>query len=106
MKQAPKSQCRANTGDDLSLSCVLGSLHDIDHLSPNRTTYRQPKQIILFASYAYGHPHQTSDVDLLVVMDTALRETAQAVRIGQALECHFGVDLIVRTPAKLTQRVG
>ena len=41
----------------------------------------QPKQIILFGSYAYGHPHQTSDVDLLVVMDTPLRETAQSVRI-------------------------
>jgi predicted nucleotidyltransferase len=65
----------------------------------------QPKEIILFGSYAYGHPHQTSDVDLLVVMDTPLRETALAVRICQALECNFGVDLIVRTPAKLTQRL-
>lgn len=69
-------------------------------------TQFQPKQIILFGSYAYGHPHQTSDVDLLVVMNTPLRETAQAVRICQALECNFGVDLIVRTPATLTQRLG
>ncbi len=69
-------------------------------------TQFQPKQIILFGSYAYGHPHQTSDVDLLVIMNTPLRETAQAVRICQALECNFGVDLIVRTPAKLAQRLG
>jgi predicted nucleotidyltransferase len=30
-----------------------------------------PERIILFGSYAYGTPHEESDVDLLVVMSTA-----------------------------------
>ena len=28
----------------------------------------QPEKIILFGSYAYGTPHEDSDVDILVVM--------------------------------------
>ena len=30
----------------------------------------QPDKIILFGSYAYGKPHEESDVDLLVIMRT------------------------------------
>jgi predicted nucleotidyltransferase len=65
----------------------------------------QPEQIILFGSYAYGRPGPGSDVDLLVVMDTPLKEMEQAVRICQAIEYHFGLDLIVRTPATLARRL-
>ncbi len=65
----------------------------------------QPEQIILFGSYAYGQPRQESDVDLLVVMDTPLKETAQAVRICQAIDYHFGLDLIVRKPDALARRL-
>jgi len=64
-----------------------------------------PQRIILFGSYAYGQPRPESDVDLLVVVDTPLKETEQAVRICQTIEYHFGLDLIVRTPAKLAQRL-
>jgi predicted nucleotidyltransferase len=65
----------------------------------------QPWRIILFGSYGYGRPRPESDVDLLVVMDTALRETEQAVRICQAIEYHFGLDLIVRTPETIARRL-
>jgi predicted nucleotidyltransferase len=59
-----------------------------------------PDKIILFGSYAYGHPHHESDVDLLVVMP-AYNQTTQAIRITQALESPFSLDLIVRTPERL-----
>lgn len=65
----------------------------------------QPQRIMLFGSYAYGRPRPESDVDLLVVMDTPLKETEQAVRICQAIEYHFGLDLIVRTPATIDRRL-
>jgi predicted nucleotidyltransferase len=64
-----------------------------------------PQQVILFGSYAYGQPRPESDVDLLVVMDTPLKETEQAARICQTVEYHFGLDLIVRTPATLDRRL-
>ncbi len=65
----------------------------------------RPQRVILFGSYASGSPHPGSDVDLLVVMDTPLKETEQAVRICQTVEHHFGLDLIVRTPENLRRRL-
>jgi predicted nucleotidyltransferase len=64
-----------------------------------------PDKIILFGSYAYGKPRPESDVDLLVVMNTAHKETEQAIRICQSISYHFGLDLIVKTPATLTRRL-
>jgi uncharacterized protein len=64
----------------------------------------QPQRIILFGSYAHGQPRPESDVDLLVIMDTPLSEMQQAARICQAIEYHFGLDLLVRTPANLLRR--
>ncbi len=63
-----------------------------------------PHEIILFGSYAYGTPHEGSNVDLLVVMPTT-NEVSQAVRIRMALAAPFPMDLLVRTPEKLRQRV-
>ena len=65
----------------------------------------RPKRIILFGSYAYGKPRPESDVDLLVVMDTQLRETQQALEIRQHINPLFGVDILVYTPSRLEQRL-
>src|SRR5438477_497633 len=64
-----------------------------------------PEKIILFGSYAHGQPGPESDVDLLVVLESGLGEADQATRICQAIEYHFGLDLIVRTPATLARRL-
>ena len=65
----------------------------------------EPERIILFGSYAYGKPHPESDIDLLVVMKTPLKETEQAIRICQTIPYHYGLDLLVRTPANLHRRI-
>src|SRR6266852_4308242 len=64
----------------------------------------QPDRIILFGSYAYGTPHEDSDVDLLVVMP-ARDPHAQAVRILWRLAAPFPLDLIVRTPKEMKWRL-
>src|SRR5207302_1043262 len=63
----------------------------------------QPEKIILFGSYAYGRPHADSDVDILVVMP-ARNELDQAVKICLAVDYHFPLDLLVRTPGNLAWR--
>jgi predicted nucleotidyltransferase len=63
-----------------------------------------PDSIILFGSHAYGKPHADSDVDLLVIMPTK-NMINQAVRIRLALDYDFPLDLIVRTPAYLQERL-
>jgi len=60
----------------------------------------RPDKIILFGSYAYGTPREDSDVDLLVIMP-CLNAFDQAVRIDNALEAPFILELIVRTPRQM-----
>jgi predicted nucleotidyltransferase len=60
----------------------------------------RPEKIILFGSYAYGTPHEESDVDLLVIMPTR-NPIAQSVRISVALDWPFSLDLMVRTPGQI-----
>jgi predicted nucleotidyltransferase len=63
-----------------------------------------PEKIILFGSFAYGVPHQYSDVDLLVVMPT-YSEIRQSIRITLSFEPVFPLDLIVRTPGRFRRRL-
>jgi predicted nucleotidyltransferase len=66
----------------------------------------QPEKIILFGSYAYGHPKPESDVDLLVVMDTPLRARQQRLEISRAVSPRpFPLDIVVRTPQELAERI-
>jgi predicted nucleotidyltransferase len=64
----------------------------------------QPEKIVLFGSYAYGKPHNESDVDLLVIMPTS-NPIAQSVRIDLAFERPFSLDVIVRTPKQIERRL-
>ena len=68
----------------------------IRRFAPHRQAF-QPDKIILFGSYAYGKPHEESDVDLLVIMRTR-NAIDQSIRISLAFERLFSLDLIVRTP--------
>ena len=65
----------------------------------------KPDRISLFGSYARGNPRPESDVDLLVVMETPLREVQQAIQISQEIDYRFGLDLIVHTPKYLAERL-
>jgi predicted nucleotidyltransferase len=64
----------------------------------------QPDKIILFGSYAYGKPHEESDVDLLVIMQTK-NVTDQSIRIKTAFNRLFLFDLIVRTPWQMEREL-
>ena len=65
----------------------------------------RPEKVLLFGSYAYGYPTHDSDVDLLVIMKTRLRPVEQAVAIRQAVNASFPMDLLVRTPEQLEERL-
>ncbi|MBI5033503.1 MAG: nucleotidyltransferase domain-containing protein [Chloroflexi bacterium] len=65
-----------------------------------------PERIILFGSYAYGKPHEYSDVDLLVILNTKGRPRAKQIEISRALSPHpFGMDILVRTPQQIKERI-
>ncbi|MGH7966030.1 MAG: nucleotidyltransferase domain-containing protein [Candidatus Binatia bacterium] len=64
-----------------------------------------PTKVILFGSYAYGSPTEESDVDLLVIMPTRLHPPEQALAIRRTLDCPFALDLLVRTPEQIAERL-
>jgi len=64
-----------------------------------------PQQIILFGSYAYGTPNENSDVDLLVVMPFKGSPLRQAFKLRMQMVVPRAVDLLVRTPEQLAERL-
>src|SRR6266851_4336652 len=64
----------------------------------------QPDKIILFGSYAYGKPHEDSDVDILVIMP-ARNQHDQTFKIRMAIPAPFPMDLLVRNPKSMEWRL-
>ncbi len=65
----------------------------------------QPERIILFGSQAYGKPTKDSDLDLLVVMPFTGDTLEQSVTILRKLNLLLPIDLLVRTPEQVQQRL-
>lgn len=66
----------------------------------------EPQRIILFGSHVYGKPTGDSDVDLLIVMESEERPIVRAARVSRLLRPRpFPMDIIVRTPAEIQQRL-
>ena len=66
----------------------------------------QPERIILFGSYAYGTPDDNSDVDLLVILPFAGKPTRKALEILNKMNPGISLDLLVRTPEHIKERLG
>ncbi|MEL6602931.1 MAG: nucleotidyltransferase domain-containing protein [Cyanobacteria bacterium J06614_10] len=65
----------------------------------------QPEQVILFGSYAYGEPNENSDVDILVVLPFEGRAVEKAVEICLAIDYHFPLELLAKTPQTIQKRL-
>ncbi|HEO71201.1 MAG TPA: nucleotidyltransferase domain-containing protein [Candidatus Hydrogenedentes bacterium] len=65
-----------------------------------------PERVILFGSHARGTQTQDSDVDVLVVMrHRELKSHRAATQIRRRVHHPFPLDLIVRTPEQLHERL-
>jgi uncharacterized protein len=64
-----------------------------------------PRQVVLFGSYARGAATPDSDVDVLVVMPFEGRSVDQSVEIRLKTNPPFPLDLLVRTPEVVRQRI-
>lgn len=70
------------------------------------SAFPRVRKIVLFGSYAGGHPTPNSDVDLFIVMPTR-RRWGDRVRMLNAIfpERPVPVDFIVRTPREVRERL-
>lgn len=68
-------------------------------------TYK-PLEIYLFGSYAWGHPTEESDLDLLVVVDQSLEKNYKRPLLGHAAlrELMISKDIIVFTKKEFEDR--
>jgi predicted nucleotidyltransferase len=81
---------------------------DNDHIRELSQTIKgkfNPQRIILFGSYGYGVPTEGSDIDLFVIMDTPFPVKRQAFLIRRELKSSVPVDVIVRTPQQVEERL-
>lgn len=66
----------------------------------------RPECVVLFGSRVYGRPSNESDIDLMVVMETALGANRQWTEIHEAVNREFGYrdprfDIKVMTPDRI-----
>ena len=63
------------------------------------------ERVILFGSYARGNAGPDSDVDILVIGPFGGRSVDRSVEIRMKLRPGFPMDLLVRTPEKVRERI-
>jgi predicted nucleotidyltransferase len=63
------------------------------------------EKVLLFGSHARGSEQNDSDVDLLVVLAHKGRSVDNSVEIRMKLRPKFPVDILVRSPEKVRQRL-
>ena len=80
-------------------------IKEIKHLSSQIAREFNPDRIILFGSYAYGQPGNDSDVDILVVLPFKGKPVRKAIEIRNKVNAGVPLDLIVRTPEQVADRV-
>jgi predicted nucleotidyltransferase len=79
-------------------------MRDIQKAAWNIARQFRPRRITLFGSYAYGHPNEHSDVDLLILM-AGNRVHDRGILIRERIDFGFPVDLLVRSPAEFKRRI-
>ena len=76
--------------------------NDIEKLTNTIIGVEQPDQIVLFGSYAYGEPNETSDLDVLIVKDYNVPRHKRGYDLLKALAyVRFPLDVVFYTPAEI-----
>jgi predicted nucleotidyltransferase len=79
----------------ISQSDIAGLAHKIGEVA-------NAQKVVLFGSYANGHPVESSDVDFLVVAESILPRHKRSREIYRRIcPLHFPVDIIVYTPDEI-----
>jgi predicted nucleotidyltransferase len=67
-----------------------------------------PEKIILYGSYAYGEPTSDSDIDLLIIKDTAKRHVDRFVEVKKIIYQpgrSIPVSPLIYTPKEIEDRL-
>ncbi len=71
---------------------------ELKRITKNIVKQYKPDKIILFGSYAWGTPHEDSDVDLFIIKNTAHPRVFAENIDGSIFPRPFPIDILVYTP--------
>ena len=80
----------------------------LDEIAGIITNTFNPEKIIVFGSHACGRPTEKSDIDILVIMESAKREIERMVAVNKLLRDYhkkIDFDILVKTPAEIKHRL-
>jgi len=80
----------------------------IDRMIERLIAEYTPLKIVLFGSYAYGHPSADSDIDLLIIKETPddfIDRWGEAQRILTGTHRFIPVETLVMTPEEVEDRL-
>ncbi len=83
----------------------MPTMEQIEELSASLGREFSPDLIVLFGSYARGEATKDSDVDLLVIVSFEGKAVHQSVKMRMTVRPSFPIDLIVRTPEQVRERL-
>lgn len=83
----------------------MTSFQEIEAYTSKLVTEFTPLKVVLFGSYARGDAGEDSDVDLLVIMPHAGKAVHQALEIRRSIRKSFPLDLVVRAPEDVDERL-
>ena len=83
----------------------MATVAEIQHISDQIRREFSPQKIILFGSHSWGNSDSDSDVDLLVVAPFQGKPWRFAVAIRERINAGVPLDLLVRTPEQLQERL-
>ncbi len=67
----------------------------------------KPEKIILFGYYAYGNPHDDSDIDLVIIKDTNQTSMQRWLTINEILKDYQDISIspFIYTPKEFQHRL-
>lgn len=83
----------------------MATMQQIDDFGRRVGEEFHPERVVLFGSYARGVVTADSDVDVLVIMPFEGRSVDKSVEIRLRTNPPFPLDLLVRTPEVVRQRI-
>ena len=111
-EKAPGAASATNTAIDESIRQIKTKFgeqaaRELQRITKKIVAEYRPEKIILFGSWAWGVPHEWSDVDLFIVKDSPKKRREREYELRMKL---FGnkfppMDLLIYTPEELERRV-
>ena len=80
-------------------------MNDIEDLAARIGREFHARKVVLFGSHASGAARRDSDVDLFVIMPFRGRRVDQSVAIRMKLRPSFPLDLVIRSPREVRERL-